>query len=77
MSGWRKATASTFDGNCVGVATIPVVAVRDMKQDGTGPVLTFTAEQWEVFRGPGAGAEIARGSWRRGTWAGSTPAASA
>ena len=33
----------------VEVATIPVVAVRDMKQDGTGPVLTFTAEEWEVF----------------------------
>ena len=46
---WIKSSYSFAKQNCVEVATIPVVAVRDSKDEGTGPVLAFTREQWRVF----------------------------
>ena len=49
---WRKSTRSGSSGNCVEVAdNLPgVVAVRDSK-DKTGPVLTFTPDEWQAFVG--------------------------
>jgi hypothetical protein len=40
------------DGGCVGVAALPDggVAVRDTKAV-SGPVLTFTAAEWDAFLG--------------------------
>lgn len=47
---WRKASASTTNGNCVEVAPLPGggVAVRDSK-DPEGPSLRFTAAEWAAF----------------------------
>lgn len=47
---WRKASASTSNGNCVEVAAIAGggAAVRDSK-DPDGPVLRFTAAEWAAF----------------------------
>lgn len=45
---WRKSTRSGTNG-CVEVAFVQgQVAVRDSKQRG-GPVLVFTAHEWEAF----------------------------
>jgi hypothetical protein len=47
---WRKASASTTNGNCVELAPLPDggVAVRDSK-DPSGPNLRFTAAEWSAF----------------------------
>jgi Domain of unknown function (DUF397) len=45
---WRKSTRSGSNG-CVEVAFVQgQVAVRDSKQHG-GPVLVFTAHEWDAF----------------------------
>jgi hypothetical protein len=47
---WRKSarSAANYD-NCVEVAFVAgAVAVRDSKQPD-GPVLVFTAEEWDAF----------------------------
>ena len=53
FSGWRKSTWSSGDGNCVEVAITSdgTVGVRDSKQHGRGPVLSFTSAEWEAFLG--------------------------
>lgn len=47
---WRKASASTGNGACVEAAPLADggVAVRDSK-DRMGPILRFTAAEWEAF----------------------------
>ena len=47
---WRKSTRSGQSGNCVEVADLPAGgrAVRDSK-DPAGPVLRFTAAEWDAF----------------------------
>jgi hypothetical protein len=46
---WRKSTLSTTNG-CVEVAVVgDRIAVRDSKQEGRGPVLEFTAVEWDAF----------------------------
>ncbi len=49
---WRKSTYSSNGGaSCieVGQATTHIVAVRDTKQHGRGPVLRFTPGAWRRF----------------------------
>jgi hypothetical protein len=48
---WRKSTFSGTGDNCVEVADLPDggAAVRDSK-DQAGPVLRFTASEWDAFR---------------------------
>jgi Domain of unknown function (DUF397) len=49
-TGWRKSTYSNSTGGCVEVATARrTVGVRDSKQNGTGPVLAFSAAAWQAF----------------------------
>jgi hypothetical protein len=47
---WRKSTRSgPFTDNCVEVAFVDdSIAVRDSKNP-TGPVLLFTAKEWDAF----------------------------
>lgn len=46
---WRKSVRSST-GNCVEVAVLSgVVGVRDSKDGGAGPVLTFASSTWAVF----------------------------
>ena len=48
---WRKSTYSSNGGaSCIEVAQAPhIVAVRDTKQHGRGPVLRFTPAAWRRF----------------------------
>jgi hypothetical protein len=47
---WVKSSASAQNGNCVELASLHDggVAVRDSK-DPNGPVLRYTALEWEAF----------------------------
>lgn len=47
---WRKASASTANGNCTELSKLPEggVAIRDSK-DSTGPVLRFTGDEFIAF----------------------------
>lgn len=56
---WRKAAASTTNGNCVELAPLPDggVAVRDSK-DPSGPSLRFTAAEWSAFANGMTGGEF-------------------
>lgn len=47
---WRKSSYSSGTGNCVEVtSTDRLVAVRDTKQNGRGPLLRFTEATWRRF----------------------------
>jgi hypothetical protein len=52
FTGWRKATYSIGNGNCIDVAADQkVVGVRDTTQYGRGPVLEFGMAAWRAFIG--------------------------
>lgn len=59
LSAWRTSSYSSAQGNCVEVADLPDGgrAVRDSK-DRTGPVLRFTADEWEAFTARVRGGEF-------------------
>jgi hypothetical protein len=46
---WRKALSSVGNGACLELAPVNgMVAIRDSKDPG-GPVLRYTAAEWEAF----------------------------
>lgn len=56
---WFKSSASDSAGGCVEAARLPDggMAVRDSK-DPEGPVLSYTAHEWECFLAGVAGGEF-------------------
>ncbi len=52
FTNWRKPRRSDAGDNCVEIAFAAdgAVGMRDSKNP-TGPVLTFTAAEWEAFTG--------------------------
>jgi hypothetical protein len=50
VSGWRTATHTGGQGNCVEVGrSATAVAVRDTKDRDYGPVLCFSPSAWQLF----------------------------
>ena len=50
FTGWRTSSRSANNGACVEVGQGgAVVAVRDTKNRGTGPVLVFGTDAWRAF----------------------------
>ena len=46
---WQKAQSSTFDGQCVEIASIAdKIAMRDSK-DPDGPILVYTSAEFSAF----------------------------
>lgn len=49
---WRKSTRSNNNGACVEVRRINgTVHVRDTKDGGAGPILSFSEQEWAAFIG--------------------------
>jgi Domain of unknown function (DUF397) len=48
---WRKSSWSAYNGNCVEVGSLRdgLIAVRDTKDAGCGPILIFGPEAWGSF----------------------------
>ena len=48
---WRKSSHSGGNGGeCIEVGQVPgIIAVRDTKDSGRGPVLGFTPQAWAAF----------------------------
>ena len=50
VTGWRVATYTGGQGNCVEVgSSAAAVAVRDTKDRESGPVLRFAPSVWQAF----------------------------
>jgi hypothetical protein len=58
---WFKSRRSAHNGSCVEVAFVGegAIAVRDSK-DPSGPVLRFTAAEWDAFIGGAKDGEFDR-----------------
>ncbi|WP_436526852.1 DUF397 domain-containing protein [Actinoplanes sp. HUAS TT8] len=50
---WFKSSRSNDQNACVEVAFLDAgeVAVRDTKDQGRGPIMVFTAAEWDAFVG--------------------------
>jgi hypothetical protein len=48
---WRKSSWSSYNGNCFELARLRnnSVGIRDSKDNGSGPVLVFTQDEWSAF----------------------------
>jgi hypothetical protein len=48
---WRKSSRSAGAEGCVEVSQpgVDCIQVRDTKDNGTGPVLTFNRQEWRAF----------------------------
>lgn len=47
---WRKSSYSAHQSNCVEVAISGTdVVIQDTKDNGAGPTISFTPEQWTAF----------------------------
>ena len=48
---WRKSSMSNYNGACVEIARLrgDRIGVRDTKNNGSGPVLIFTQNEWGAF----------------------------
>ncbi|MFB4311724.1 DUF397 domain-containing protein [Actinomadura sp. GTD37] len=48
---WQKSSHSAPNGDCVEVSRSPqgTIGVRDTKQDGTGPILDFSPQEWATL----------------------------
>jgi hypothetical protein len=48
---WFKSSFSNLNGNCVEIGRLlpDRIGVRDTKDSGNGPVLVFTAAEWDAF----------------------------
>ena len=47
---WHKSSYSNPSGNCVEITNeSSVIRVRDTKDNGTGPILNFTRDEWTAF----------------------------
>ena len=48
---FRKSGFSQLNGNCVEIGRLQPdrIGIRDTKDGGTGPVLIFTAAEWDAF----------------------------
>lgn len=58
MGQWHKSTCSDAGNQCVEVRhEATSTLVRDTKDLGTGPILSFPADDWAAF--------LASGVWRR------------
>jgi Domain of unknown function (DUF397) len=51
---WAKSSLSTYNGNCLEIGRLEdsgMIGVRDTKDNGRGPVLSFTQAEWDAFLG--------------------------
>jgi ABC-type amino acid transport substrate-binding protein len=48
---WLKSGFSQLNGSCVEIGRLlpDRIGVRDTKDNGTGPMLVFTAAEWDAF----------------------------